>query len=84
MSQVEDAITAFIKDEILYGREETPLDADTSLLEEGLIDSMDLQRLVAFLEEQFGVSVPDDLLMPENFETIRSIGALVSGLHGGS
>jgi clorobiocin biosynthesis protein CloN5 len=84
VSEIEDSVSAFIRDDLLHGRDEVLLEATTPLLEEGLIDSMGLQRLVAFLEEEFDLTVPDDLLAPEHFENVRSIGALVSGLRGGS
>jgi acyl carrier protein len=48
-----------------------------SLFELGLLDSMDLLELIAFIEERAGVRVPDTEVVPENFETIARIDALV-------
>lgn len=36
--------------------------------------------LLTFVENQFGVKVPDEAVIPENFETMSAIAALVSGL----
>jgi len=33
---------------------------------------------IAYLEDQFGIEVQDDGLVPENFETIAAIARLVS------
>ena len=44
---------------------------------------LELNGLVKALEEEFDVTVPDDLLDPENFENVRCIGALVSRLQDG-
>ena len=49
------------------------IDPDESLLSSGILDSLGLLRLVAFLEERFGVAVEGDEVIPENFETIDSI-----------
>ena len=44
-----------------------------SLLENGVIDSVAMIELVSFIEETYGVHVPDEDLMPEHFETLESI-----------
>jgi acyl carrier protein len=49
----------------------------TELIARNLLDSMDLLRLVSFLEESFDISLDPDLLVPENFETPERIAALV-------
>ncbi|HCX28974.1 MAG TPA: acyl carrier protein [Blastocatellia bacterium] len=41
------------------------------------LDSLALIRLVAFLESDFGIRVEDEELIPENFETLRRLGALL-------
>jgi acyl carrier protein len=43
---------------------------------------MDIQRLVAFLETQFGVRVTDDFLLPDNFASVRAIARMVTELGG--
>src|SRR5262249_10574493 len=77
---VEEEIKAFIAREILSGHDEVALDLDYPLIEEKVLDSMDIQRLVAFVESQFGVTVVDDALLPENFATIRAIARMVAEL----
>ncbi|MEE9342396.1 MAG: acyl carrier protein [Gammaproteobacteria bacterium] len=42
------------------------------LLDAGL-DSMGIMRLVLYIEEAFGVSLPDDELVPENLRTLKSL-----------
>src|SRR5581483_2744374 len=50
------------------------------LLANGILDSLGILRLVAFIEETFGVNVPDEALVPENFGTVRRVAALVERL----
>ena len=45
---------------------------DDDLLEAGL-DSMAIMRLVMFIEDEFGVVLPDDELAPENLRTLRRL-----------
>ena len=54
----------FIKDEALA------LDDDTSFLEEGIIDSVGVLELVAFLEETFSFRVEDEEIIPENLDSV--------------
>lgn len=78
-ADIEAALLGYLETEVLRGRGETPK-ADDQLLESGLIDSMELMRLVMFIEEHFGVSVPDDRVLQANFETVRAIAAMVESL----
>lgn len=48
-----------------------------SLLERGLLDSMAIVKLISFLEDRFGVQLSDEEFDPDNFETLKAIGALV-------
>ena len=70
---VETAIERFIVDEIMLGDSNTKLDPDESLITSGVLDSLALLRLIAFLEEQMGVVVDDSEVIPENLETINGI-----------
>lgn len=73
MTQVntETIVSQFIQREIAYDRG-GPIEPDEQLLD-GIMDSTDILRLVFFLEEQFGIRVADDELVPEHFSTVRKI-----------
>lgn len=64
-----------------YFTEKSPkakgLEDDDSLLEKGLLDSMGIVKLIAFIEERFGVQLGDDEFDPDNFETVAAIATLV-------
>lgn len=49
------------------------LDKPVSLLDSGVIDSLGILDIVAFLEESFGVQVRDEDLAPENFDTLAAL-----------
>ena len=46
---------------------------DEQLFETGVLDSFGLPDLVAGLEKEFGVSIPDSDLRPKNFASIAQI-----------
>jgi acyl carrier protein len=53
------------------------LSDDTSLLEQGIVDSTGVLEVTAFLESQFGIKIDDAEIVPENLDTISNIVAFV-------
>lgn len=45
--------------------------------DDGFIDSFDLTRLIAALEEEFGISIGGDELDAENFKNLDALKALL-------
>ena len=72
-----NALTDFIRQDILHGRS-VPLDDDQDLLTAGVIDSLGILRVVAFMEERFGVRVPDEDVVFENFQNIKAMADYVA------
>lgn len=56
------------------------LDADTPILELGLIDSLSMLGLLAFIESRFGVAVPDSEVRPENFYSLAVLSEFLARL----
>ena len=61
----------------MHDSSDTKIDPDLGLLEEGIIDSLGLQQIITFIEQQFKITIDDDDLMPENFESVNAIAALI-------
>lgn len=74
---VTSELEAFILEEIAFGRGLAAIGRDEDLLARGLIDSLGVTQLVAFLEERFGIVVGDDELVPANFCSLAAIEAFV-------
>ncbi len=66
-------VNDYISRELVSKPELLPLKNDTPLLETGILDSLSVLRLVLFLEQQFGIVVAPEELIPENFETVEAI-----------
>lgn len=70
-------IEHFVLNNLLIGNNKTKIDPDESLIADGIIDSLALLQLIAFIEEQFAITVEDDEVVPENFQTINMMSSLV-------
>ena len=51
------------------GKSAAAIHANTALLRDGYLDSFALVELIAELEKQLNISLPDGSLIPEDFET---------------
>lgn len=69
---VQKEVRNFLYEESLK-EEFEDLTPDDSLLERGIIDSVRMMDLIAFLEDKFSIKVDDDDLYPENFESLAAI-----------
>jgi acyl carrier protein len=79
---VSAEIEQFIVSELTQGRGITQIDPNENLLSKGIVDSHGVMELVGFLEDRYGISVGDEDLSPENFETIAGIEAFVQRKNG--
>jgi len=70
---IERRISEFVTERFLYG-ERVPARTE-SLLEAGVLDSMTLVQLVAFIEESLGIKLGRGDLVLERFDTIAGMGA---------
>jgi len=74
---VASRIRDFISEEILFEDNSTGLTDETPLLN-GVMDSLGLMQLVAFLEEEFDVEIDDADMTADHFRTVNDIEHLVS------
>lgn len=52
------------------------IDAVTELKKAG-IDSFSTVEIILFIERKFGVAIPDEKLVPNNFKTLQALSATV-------
>ena len=75
MDSVNTEIHNYIINELNDGEE---FETETSLIQQGLIDSMGVMQLLTFLEKRFDIAIDLEDITAENFETIDRIGELVA------
>ena len=56
------------------------VEAQESLIESGVLDSITVVDLAVFIENEYDVSIPFNEIKPENFETIEIIQSYVESL----
>ena len=55
-------------------------EAIDDLYDEGVLDSLDMVRLVTEIGMEFDVQIPAEELVPENFQNVNTIWALIERL----
>ncbi len=66
-------LTDYVQTELLQGRPALALTPDYPIIVAGLIDSLSLFKLIAFMEEMFGAKIQPDEIILDNFETLHAI-----------
>ena len=74
---IENKIREYIAENFLFG-DASQLAADDSFLDKGIIDSTGILEIVMFLEEQFGIKVADNEMLPENLDSISNIARFIA------
>ena len=78
MSDVlRDRIQKFILENYLFTSDTGALALDDSLLGRGIVDSTGMLEIIMFIEEQLGVAVKDEEMVPENLDSVNRIAAFV-------
>ena len=70
-------IQKFILENYLFTDDASALGVDDSLLGRGIVDSTGMLEIIMFIEEQLGVMVKDEEMIPENLDSVSRIAAFV-------
>lgn len=79
MTQTAEQIRDFLMEEANWDGPRSQLTDDLPLIEDHVIDSMLLLRLVAWLEAEYSITISDTEIVPSNFGSIGKISELVAG-----
>ena len=67
----------FIVEAFLFGDESDPFEDGDSFMQKGVIDSTGVLELVAYLEENYGVTVADEEMIPDNLDSLNNLVAFI-------
>jgi len=70
---VEQQVRDYIQQELLEGNE-----VAGDPLAEGMLDSLAVEQLIGYIEDEFGVIFDDDELVAENFASVDKLVELVN------
>jgi acyl carrier protein len=76
--EIDAKLVHYLATNFPLGGDIAGLDPTASLLDAGVIDSTGVLELLMFLETEFGLVVPDEDLVPENFDSVDAIGRYVA------
>jgi acyl carrier protein len=79
---VHDTIRGFVEG-LCFSHCGRRIPGDTWRLDSGLIDSVGIYELVTMLEKEFSITIPDEDVVPGNFESVARIVAFVDQKHAG-
>jgi acyl carrier protein len=77
MRDAEEMIRTYIAENMLFSDNGYPYSDSASFLEEGIVDSMGIMELVMFVDENFGITVEDEELTPDNFDSVAKLAAYI-------
>ena len=70
-------IRDFILENYLFTSDTSQLGLDDSLLGRGIVDSTGMLEIIFFIEEQLGVKVKDEEMIPDNLDGVNKIASFV-------
>jgi acyl carrier protein len=74
---MQQTLKEYISKDIMKGRSDQ-LNTHDDLLASGILDSLGILQLVAFLEEELDIRVPDEDVVYENFHSIDALSDYLS------
>jgi acyl carrier protein len=74
------ALEAFIRENFQVQDNDPYFDRNVNLWDEGYVDSTGLVEVIAFLEENFGVTITDEMLFSPDFTTIAGMSKMIAEL----
>jgi acyl carrier protein len=56
-----------------YVADPATLTDETSLLDSGTVDSTGILEIISFLEQEFGIQIADEEMIPDNLDSVSKI-----------
>jgi acyl carrier protein len=70
---VRQKLRRYILESFLFTDDDAALADSDSFLERGIVDSTGIMEVILFIEEEFGLTVGDEELVPENLDSIENL-----------
>ena len=70
---IKEQIRVYIAENLLFSTDGFDYSDDSSLRQEGIIDSIGVLNLILFVEETFDIHVDDREVTPDNFDSVNKL-----------
>lgn len=77
MEEIKEVVLEYVQDEYLEEDDDREVDMNTPLISGGIVDSFSMVSLKRFLENKYGIQIPDADATPEAFDSVEKIAVLV-------
>jgi acyl carrier protein len=74
----EQQLRNYILENFLFTDDQSVLSNNDSFLNKGILDSTGILELIYFLEDEFGIKVEDDEMIPNNLDSIVNLVAFIN------
>jgi len=74
---IEQEIKTYILENYLFTDDDSQLSSADSFLEKGILDSTGILEVIYFIEEEYGLKVEDEEMIPENLDSVEYLVAFV-------
>ena len=61
-------------------KEDIDYENDTSLIDDELLDSFDILQIISALDDEFDISIPASMIVPQNFNSAEALWKMVQEL----
>jgi len=75
---VEKTLRSYILQNFLFTDDDSVLNNSDSFLEKGIIDSTGILELITYIEEEIGIKVEDEEMIPENLDSIDNLVSFIA------
>ena len=75
--QIETKIKEYIATNLLFSQDGFNFPNEVSFLREGIVDSVGVMELVTFVQSAFGITVEQNEVTPENFDSVTKLAGFV-------
>jgi acyl carrier protein len=73
----EDKLRHFVLENYLFTDDQSKLKNTDSFLATGIIDSTGILEVITFVQDELGITIEDDEMVPENLDSVANILAFV-------
>lgn len=80
--EIEAALRSYLRDNYLPRQATDTLEGTDNLFDHGILDSAGLISFIVYLEKEFGLRIPDEELLPDNFSSLAAIAGYIARKKG--
>lgn len=69
----KEKVRNYILENYLFTDDQSALKDEDSFLQQGIIDSTGILEVIYFLEDEFGITVPEEEMVPDNLDSVNNL-----------